>query len=253
MAKTLLEYVQDILSTCDSDDVNSISDTYEAMQVAKIVKNVFYDMVSENNLPTKKKLRALESVSDVTKPTHLKIPDNVSNVLWWKYDVRTGLTDPFKFATVDYLEPQDFLNICNSRDSLDTTHNFVVQLDADVEIVVGKNAGPRYWTTFDNTYIVCDSYDSTVDTTLQQTKTQAMTEETATFLVEDTFVPPIPAQLEMVLYRTAENLAYALLKQAVNPKLEKKEKQMRIRVQRNKTRVESQQNPFKETVSYGRR
>ena len=40
--KNLLEIVQNILSDMDSQEVNSISDSIEAMQVAQIVETTFY-------------------------------------------------------------------------------------------------------------------------------------------------------------------------------------------------------------------
>ena len=46
MAKlTVLEIVQNILSDLNSEEVNSISDTIEADQVAEIVKTTYLDLV----------------------------------------------------------------------------------------------------------------------------------------------------------------------------------------------------------------
>jgi hypothetical protein len=39
---TLLEIVQDVLNDMDSDEVNSISDTVEATQIANICRSVYY-------------------------------------------------------------------------------------------------------------------------------------------------------------------------------------------------------------------
>lgn len=51
MPKPLIEYVQDILSSMDSDEVNSISDTVESMQVATILKNCYEELVANIELP----------------------------------------------------------------------------------------------------------------------------------------------------------------------------------------------------------
>jgi len=51
MKKALLEIVKDILSSMDSEDVNSISDSVEALQVAKIVEETFYDIIATRNVP----------------------------------------------------------------------------------------------------------------------------------------------------------------------------------------------------------
>jgi len=50
MAKlTLLEMTQDIMSDMDSDDVNSINDSVEALQVAQIIKTTYYNIIDGKN------------------------------------------------------------------------------------------------------------------------------------------------------------------------------------------------------------
>lgn len=250
--KTLLEMVQDILYTIDSDTVNSISDTYESVQIVNIVRNVYKDIVTEYNLPTTKKLSYLQSVSNTSLPTHLRIPTNVKAVLWWKYDKRAETADPVDYKDVTYLSPQDFVEHCNRRDSTDTTNNLVIELDGEVTLVLDKLTAPTYWTSFDNDYIVCDSYDSTVDTTMQQSKTQAYVDYGPVFTVSDSFTPSLPENLEQLFYRTAESTAYALFKQQLNPKLEQKEHILRTRAQRNKEKLDAKQNNRHGSPNYGR-
>ena len=48
---TLLEIVQDILSDMDSDEVNSINDSVESLQVAQIVKTAYYNIVDGKDYP----------------------------------------------------------------------------------------------------------------------------------------------------------------------------------------------------------
>jgi hypothetical protein len=91
-----------------------------------------------------------------------------------------------------------------------------------------------------------------VDATLQQSKTQAFLEYGPTFTQADTFVPDLPANLEALFYRTVENTAYALFKQTVNPKLEVKERRLRVRAQRNKHKADIQVSNYKDTINYGR-
>lgn len=251
--KTLLDMTQDILSTIDSDTVNSISDTYEALQIAAIIRNVYLDIVTEYNLPTTKKLTYLEAVSDTDRPTHLRLPTNVKALEWWKYDKRVLSGDAKNYQNITYLGPEAFINICNARDNTDTTNNKVVTLDGNVSLVVDKLTAPSYWTSFDNEYIICDSYDSTLESSLQQSKTQAYVDYGPVFTMEDTFVPALPENLEQLFYRTAENMSYSLFKQAVNPKLERKEHDLRVRTQRNKERLANKQNTRFGSADYGRR
>ena len=43
---TLLEMVQSLLSSLEGDNVNSISDTQEALQVAQVVKDTYFSLIS---------------------------------------------------------------------------------------------------------------------------------------------------------------------------------------------------------------
>ena len=49
MRKSLLEIVQTILLDMSGDEVNSIQDTEEALQVASIVQNTYLAMMSNTN------------------------------------------------------------------------------------------------------------------------------------------------------------------------------------------------------------
>ena len=46
MKSTLLQVVQSILSDMDSEDVNTISDTIEAQQVASVVEDTYFNIMS---------------------------------------------------------------------------------------------------------------------------------------------------------------------------------------------------------------
>ena len=46
MRNTLLEMVQSILSDMDSENVNSISDSVEAQQVASVIEDTFFNIIA---------------------------------------------------------------------------------------------------------------------------------------------------------------------------------------------------------------
>jgi hypothetical protein len=86
MAKqTLLTIVQNILSRMSSDEVNSISDTTESLQVANIVQNKYRDIVAREGSVPSKRLFSLTASGDSTKPTLMYIPADISKVDWLKY------------------------------------------------------------------------------------------------------------------------------------------------------------------------
>jgi hypothetical protein len=86
MRYTLLELTQLILSSMDSDEVNSITDTVESVQVTTILKNVFYDMATELDLPEHETLFELTASGDNTKPAIMTIPTDVTKLTSIKYD-----------------------------------------------------------------------------------------------------------------------------------------------------------------------
>jgi hypothetical protein len=254
MARTLLDIVQGILSKLDSDAVNSIGDTVEADQVADLVRQTYYDIIDEYQLPGNRVIGNLESVSDTTRPNLLKLPDDIQALLHWQYDMREGLSDTPRYAPIEYKMPADFLMYVNQRDAADTETYVVVEVTPNVPVTVDKRFGPKYWTSFDDKHVVTDNYCAAVDVTLQGAKSQAWVEKRFIFTKEDDFVIVLPQNLESLLYRTAENEAYAVFKQALNPKLEEKEKHLRIRAQRNKHRTQQYENNFmNEAPNYGRK
>lgn len=82
---TLLSMTQDILSALSSDEVSSISDTVESLQVANIIKNKYYDMVARSDPPKQDQLFQLTASGDSAKPTLMYMPSTVTRVNWIKY------------------------------------------------------------------------------------------------------------------------------------------------------------------------
>jgi len=85
MRLTLLDYVQLILSSLDSDEVNSISDTTESAQIANIVKQTYYNIIARTHLPEHKQLLQLEPSINPAQPVLMYIPDGVADIEWLKY------------------------------------------------------------------------------------------------------------------------------------------------------------------------
>lgn len=76
---------QSILSSLDSDQVNSISDTVESLQVASLIKNKYYDILNRGNLPEQRNLLQLTASGDSTQPTLMYVPEGVLDIDWIKY------------------------------------------------------------------------------------------------------------------------------------------------------------------------
>jgi hypothetical protein len=220
----------------DSDSVNSISDTIEATSVAEVVKQVYLDIIDEMGLPVNNKLVALEGLGDSTKPTHMHIPDDVSLIHWIKYDTRTDVAGNKVYNEIGYMTPQNFVSMVNVRPSTDTVNYQVVQYDSNVPLIIGKKHAPTAWTSFDDEYIIFDSYDSSVDSTLQSSKSIISANYRPTFTLTDTFIPDLPENLFSLLYTQALSRCFANQKQQLNPKVERQESRMRVRAMRNRWR-----------------
>ena len=85
MKYTLLQLTQDILSNMSSDEINSISDSAESLQVATIIKQKYYDIVSRGDLPEHNQLFQLNASLDPLKPTVMTVPDGVGHIEYIKY------------------------------------------------------------------------------------------------------------------------------------------------------------------------
>lgn len=248
-ARNVLELVQDILTEMGSDEVNSISDTIEATSVANIMRQVYYEIVDEMSLPSTQTLQSLTGLGDTSRPNVMQIPDDASNIKFIKYDVRLNSTDNYNYRDIVYKCPDEFIRFVNGNPSTDTVNYQVVLWTPNVPLVIHKLKGPTYWTSFDDNYVVFDSYDSNVDSTLQSSKSIIISETRPDFFVEDTFIPALPENLENVLYIQTLNRCFADLKATLNAKGEREESRRRVRAMRNKNR----HNSHTDRVNYGRK
>lgn len=82
---TLLQMTQGILSEMGSDEVNSISDTTESLQVANMIQTKYYDILAREALPEHEGLIGLTASNDPTKPVLMTIPNGVCDIEWIKY------------------------------------------------------------------------------------------------------------------------------------------------------------------------
>lgn len=251
MKKSLLDVVQSILSTLDADPVSSIDDTNESQQVAEKVRDTYFEVIDEMRLPANHQLMALTGLSSASRPHVLRVPDAVSNVIFFKYNVADP-GDKAEFKEIKWKKPEDFVNLLNTRDSLNTTDYFQWSTGG-VKLTIGKKADPSFYTSFDDEHIVCDSYNSTHEATMQASKTQAYCEIRPVFNMEDDFVIDLPENMMGVLMQTAENRCFFLQKLERYIPGEKAEQRRRVRAQRNKFRQDREQNKFKDLPDYGRR
>ena len=214
---TLLEVTQRALDAMNHDNVNSIDDTIESTQIAKEAKHVYYELMDRDDWPHLLKAINLEALSDTTKPNYLKIPTDVVRIDTIRYEItQSGDTDR-TFDVIDYLSPDAFLERVLSRNSSESDVTTVTN-DDGVPMFIINDERPYYWTTFDDEYIVFDSYDSAVDTTMQASKSIAHVKEIPPWTHSDTFVPDMPDHMFSTFVAEVTATAFNYWKQGSSPK-----------------------------------
>lgn len=255
MKMTLLEMVKNILSALESDDVTAITDTAEAGQVAEVIKEVYFQMISNQVIPEHKALFKLTDAG--TSKTFMLIPTTVVRMESFYYNkILTGQTDE-QYGEVKYMDPVLFKDLLNRRLSSDTNVVAAVDPNSGLTLRVRKDAAPTYWTTFDDQYIVCDSYDAVVDASgLTAAKTQCWGVLNPTIWdVSDSFIPDIDDNMFPFLLAESKSVCFVNLKQTSNPKIDKQARQQRTAIQNDKYRTTAAQKKSTNSSgpSYGRK
>lgn len=238
MAKlTYLEIVQDILNDMDSDIVNSINDTVESLQVAQIVKTTFFEMMGNRNWPHLKRTVQLDSSGTTSRPTHLKLPVLTKELISFNYDKRKE-EEPnrSRYDSVQWIEPETFLRKYNKRN--ETEDNIIKVIDhGGVELLIRNDVQPTHYTSFDDEYIVCDAYNSGLESTLQTARTQCLVYVEPSWEMSDSFVPDLPSEAFPALLEEAKSTAFVVLKQTANDKAEQKSQRQQRWLSRKAWRV----------------
>ena len=243
MKRTLLQIVQNILSDMDSEDVNSISDSIEAEQIASVVRDVYYNMVSTRMIPEHQELIRLVSLSNSARPTHFQVPESVKRIDFLRYNIST--TNGTDFKEIEYIEPLVFLTLNRDGDNVDTVYD----VNGNTPILVRNNKMPDYYTSFDDLHIVMDSYDSNVDNILAESKTQALGHKVPDFSISDNFTPDLDEVLFPYLIAESKSTCFSLFKSGVDQKIEQAARRQKSYMQSDMYRVKKEnKRPY-----YGRR
>ena len=207
---TLLDLVQNVLATGLADQVNSIGDTQEALAVANIVRNSYFMVLNERNDYTfNRNTFQLDSLADPTTPTIFSIPQNVTVIQFFKYNRKQTNDDQERFEDLIQLELSDFLTETYLRSSKDDN---VEQMSFNLnKFLIYNDRPPTYFTTIDDQYILCDSYNKSIENTLMSSKTILYATIKMPWLFTDDFVPTMPDHMvEIVLHTSIA--AYAQLR-----------------------------------------
>lgn len=286
MKRTLLDYTQSILSSLNSDQINSISDTPESLQVAEILRTKYYDILGRAELPEHEKLFQLTASGDSTKPTLMyRADEGVAKINYIQYfnsnvtgspggeesiehDLDLDITDtggtdsapPPAYEDVRILPTKEFLDMINTFNTANSnvgSFTFKDQLSpsetADTFTFNYRNdKQPQYCTVLQNFYFIFDSFDNSVDTTLQSTKTLVSGFITPTWSMTDQFIPELDDWSVPLLLNEAKAQAFFELKQTIHPHAEREIDRQWVSLQKTKA-VVNKPSWFDQLPNFGRR
>jgi hypothetical protein len=253
MRYTLLELTQLILSSMDSDEVNSITDTVESVQVTTILKNVFYDMATELDLPEHETLFELTASGDNTKPAIMTIPTDVTKLTSIKYDNAATADTYVDWKDVTFITYREMMS--RSMSLREETSNVGSQIVAgngeSHEFLFRTNAHPTVYTTFDDYTLIFNSYDITEDTTLQASKTVCTGAVYPVFNITDTFAPDLDPTQFAYFIQKAKTRAHFEMRQVDHSEAALETRRQKIGIQSKKRRTENK-TALQRVQRYGR-
>lgn len=235
MAKTtLLELVQGILSDADGDEVNSISDTIESDQCARVIQSEFYQIVDEFDIKMQETVTQL-TASGASTPCLMTRPEGFHSITTIWYDKRlTAGGDP-DFKELCFKSPKDFLATSFSLNASDSDVETMSLADSGHVLNIKNDIGPTYWTIIEGyDDIIFDSYDSSLETNLQASKSLASGVQRPTLTLADASVPDLPQNLMVLLKNRARAFYFDIYKDGVTREVEKRQRNSEVRSQRKK-------------------
>lgn len=232
---TLLSIVQDVMSDTSMDEVDSIEDTVDSLQVASIVKGVWLELVSLNDLPRNATFFQINATGTST-PTVLSLPDTVQEVQSIEYDSRSALTDPVKYVNLNYVEPAEFFSRTNGLDE-DDTEVELISHSSGVTYKVYNDRHPTYFTIYGGKYVLCDSYLSDLDNNLQQSKTRCLGVLEPAFTMDDAFVIELDTTMLHLLREKSTARVFARLQKMRDADSERAARRLEIRAQNTKDKL----------------
>lgn len=221
-SKTLLQIVKNTLESMDSDPVDAIflasGGTEESEQIASFASQLYEYMHNIYDWPYTKFLTKLDSVGDSEKPNYLRIPNTVGEVIWVKYRERD----------VKWLTPEEFIEVTNARNKIVKDSNGImvstladntvsIQSFDKINLYIKTDSNPTYYTSFDDEYLVFDSYDSINETTLQQSQNVIYAVKSSAFSLDDNFIPDFPEKMYPFFQAELNRECHLRLKQVDSP------------------------------------
>lgn len=254
MAKmTLLEMTQNILSAMNSDEVNSISDTVESLQVAEEIRTTYNELYSNRDIAEFQSLITLEHTGDPARPNTLQLPAGVSRLKWIKYlDYRNNNPN---YNFIEYLEPEEFIQrVVEPGPSNYRTYTEVPLLSTSpITFTIATDKCPDYYTVFDGEdTLLFDSFDVLYESHLTGSNSLAWGYLEPVFELSDTFVPVLDDHLFPHFLAEAKSACFINIKEVANSKEEQRARRQLVRSQFRTDKTNAQRKGVFDGRSYAR-
>lgn len=254
MAKmTLLEMTQNILSAMNSDEVTSIADTVESLQVAEEIKTTFNELYNNRDIAEFESLLNLEYTGDPDRPNTLQLPAGTARIKWLKY--RDLQDENLTYHYVEYLEPEEFLKrVVETGPSNFGTYMNVPLLDTSpVTFTIATDKRPEFYTVFDGDQtLLFDSFDLVNESHLTGSNSLAWGFLTPVFELSDTFVPALDEHLFPHFLAEAKSACFINIKEVSNSKEEQRARRQLVRSQFRTDKTNAQRKGVFDGRSYAR-
>lgn len=250
---TLLQIVQNILSAMSSDQVTSISDTVESLQVAEEVKTTFYELYGNRDISTFEGLVNLESPADTATPHLLTCPTNVSYIRWLKYRDHDASND-LSFKDIQYLEPEDFIRRIVEQPDPASSVSVTLTSTSPVTYPIANDRAPTFYTILDDDQtLVFDAFNADEESYLTGSNALAWAVQFKEFTLDDDFIPPIDANLFPHFLHECRSACFVNIKEVANSKEEQRARRQLVRSQTRLGRTAAQKKGVLSHVDYSRK
>lgn len=251
---TMLQIVNKTMEALNLDEVNSISDSPDAEQIAQVAQDSAYDLLNQSEWPFTIRYTQLESIADADRPNYLRIPDEVVRIDFVRYDNtdpdnqdESG-TDLVEVERIEWLPPEQFMEMTLMRNSQIDEVQTVTDFNG-ATMLIYNDRGPSYWTSFDDEYIVFDAVDLDIESTLQGNKSQVFGKYIEDIVIDDEFQLDAPAHFFSTWLADVKSTAFVYFKQEASPKDEQRARRGLAVLRRAASRTDRDDGK----VKYGRR
>lgn len=251
-----LDIVQRVLSSMDGDEINSVSDTTESLQVLTCAETIYNDLILNADLPEQYRFYSLTDSGDLSLPLVAYRPDNYNTLEWLKYK-RTIPDDTSGVLQWTLLTPILFDEFLKRQDGLnpddDNVELMTLTVDtSNLEILYYNDRAPNWYTTYDDRTVLFNSIDASVDDTIQNSKTLCYGQLSLQFSSTDSFIPSFDSNVHQIWLHETKALASAEMRQVTNAKAEKAARKGWIKLQDMKEAINTG-SYYNRLPNYGRK